>query len=195
MTAPKPFRQDIRQWKTLAEFTGHLAAHDPRIAPWAQGAVIHHTWIPTAASWRGRATMDGLVRWYRDEVVWVDASGRKHKGGWEAGPHLILAWGSPNPANDGIWQLSPLNLPGVHAGLWNKTHWGIEVVGNYDLGPWPPALAELVYGVTDILLRWKHIRPSIATVRGHRECGSKKTCPGTAIDMHQVRAELARRAA
>jgi hypothetical protein len=192
VTAQKPFRADIRQWKTLAAFTGHLAAHDPRIAPWAHGLVLHHTWVPTAEQWRGRRSVNGLVRWYRDQVPWEDKQGNLRHG-WEAGPHLFVVDGSLDPRWDGIWQLTPLNEPGVHAGAWNRTHWGVEVVGDYDDHPWPPKLAELVYGVCDILLRWRHIRPTLASVRGHRECGSPKSCPGWQINMDAVRAELQRR--
>ena len=34
------FVADVRQWKSVAEFTAHLVAHNPTIAPWAQGEVI-----------------------------------------------------------------------------------------------------------------------------------------------------------
>jgi hypothetical protein len=54
-------------------------------------------------------------------------------------------------------------------------------------------VAELVYGVSVVLLRWKRLGVTTTSVKGHRECLPNKSCPGRAIDMDIVRAELARR--
>lgn len=188
----KPFRCDIRQWRSAAALATHLGHYDPGIASWAQGVTIHHTYSPIAAQWHGQRSMDALKRYYRDSVEWVDEHGTKRRG-WDAGPHLFLVSGAPDWRDDGIWQLTALNEQGVHAGAYNHTHWGIEVVGDFDHAPWPPLLAETVYSTAAILLRWRSLRPSLASVRGHRECNSPKTCPGTAINMDAVRRELVKR--
>ena len=47
------------------------------------------------------------------------------KLGWSAGPHLFTD-------EDQIFGLSPLTRPGTHARSYNRTHIGIEVLGNYD---------------------------------------------------------------
>lgn len=166
-----PFAADIRHWPNAAALAAHLAQYDPAICAWVAGLTIHHTIIPTAAQWRGHATMEGLKTFYSDK-------------GWDAGPHLFIA-------PDGIWQLTPLNEPGIHAGRCNADHWGIEVCGNYDAAPWPPALAELVYGTLAALFRWRGL--SADALNGHRDCNSPKTCPGRAIQLPAVRAELAKR--
>lgn len=169
---------DQRQWRTVADLQRHLAAHDPAIAPWARGVVLHHTWKPTLSQWRGAATMASMARYYEGL-------------GWDRGPHLFIAVGSRRPDDDGIWQMTPLNLVGIHAGSANRWAWGIEVVGNYDVAPWSPAMMDMVKGATLALMAWRGIAVSRQTLIGHREVPSPKTCPGSRIDMDMVRAIFA----
>lgn len=170
-------RHDIRQWQTPHDFQAHLMKYDPGIASWAKGIVVHHTYKPTPATFQGRRTMEGLVNYYTTL-------------GWPAGPHLFIATGCRNPEHDGIWQLTALNEKGVHAGLCNSWTWGIEVVGNYDTVPWSPVTEYYVLAVMDSLTRWGGINITADTIKGHRDCGSPKTCPGKAIDMSTVRKHL-----
>ncbi len=169
---PKPFAADIRSWLHGADLAAHLAKHDPQICRWVKGVTIHHTISPTLAQWQGRRSMTSLLGFYRDVR------------GWSAGPHLFI---TPSA----IWQLTPLNVPGIHGNLCNATHWGIEVVGSYDLFPWPAAVAEQVYGTLAALLKWTGLRAD--RINGHRDCGSPKTCPGRAIKIEAVRVEVMRR--
>lgn len=171
------FSVQIEHWHSIRQFKEHLAKHSPAVASWASGVVIHHTWKPTVAQWQGRATMDGIVQYYKNK-------------GWTSAPHLFVVSGSPSFDNDGIWQLTPLNMAGTHAGAWNSTHWGIEVVGNYDDVAWSPALRALVVDTTATLLAWRGVPFKTATVLGHRETGSKKSCPGRKIDMYDVRSQI-----
>ena len=171
------FEYAIEHWRNTDEFSKHLFNHSPQVASWAQGVVIHHTWKPEPSGWIGRQTLDGIRRYYE-------------KKDWNAGPHLFIVVGSPNPMNDGIWQLTPLNLKGIHSGAWNSTHWGIEVVGNYDSLPWSDELRPLVYGTVLTLFAWHGITANRKSIVGHRETGSRKTCPGKSIDMNRVRLEI-----
>lgn len=166
-----PFAADIRHWPTAAALAAHLAQYDPAICSWVAGLTLHHTYRPTVAQWRGYSSMIGMRDFYIGK-------------GWSAGPHLYVA-------PDGVWQLSPLNLEGVHATVCNKNRWGVEVVGDYDAAPWSQSLAELVYGTLAALFRWRGL--SADRLNGHRDCNSPKTCPGRAIQLPAVRAELARR--
>lgn len=170
-------------WQTVHYKTldAYLQALLPFKKPaWIKGITIHHSAIPTRAQWRGFSTMEGTKQYYIAK-------------GWSAGPHLFLAALTPNPANNGIWAGTPLAVPGIHAGACNSDHIGIEVIGAYDVEPWPYEVSELVYGVTVALMRWAKIVP--ARVQGHRECLNNKSCPGRAIDMNRVRVELKRRLA
>lgn len=171
------FDADIRQWHTWEQFRGFLFEHNRGICRWVSGAVIHHTYKPVPSQWRGMVTMNALQRYYQQL-------------GWSAGPHLFICAGAPNPADDGIWQLTPLNLRGIHAGVCNSTKWGIEVVGNYDQTPWSPATNALVTHAIRALFDWRELDTTPKTVKGHRDCNSPKSCPGTAINLNFVRREI-----
>jgi hypothetical protein len=174
------FAWQIEHWSTPAEFAAHLARHDPAVAPWAQGVTIHHTYRPLPLQWQGRRSMEALADFYENTK------------GWDAGPHLFLCSGAPDARNDGIWQGTPLNMVGVHGGLCNAHLWGIEVVGDYDRAPWPAPVADLVYGVSGALFRWRGLAAvTPQSVKGHRECPSTKTCPGASIDLDLFRTQLA----
>jgi hypothetical protein len=165
------FRADIRQWPTVADFAAHLARHDPAVCAWVQKIVIHHTVIPLPHQWIGLAKMRGLRNYYRGL-------------GWDSGPHLFVCAGARDPDDDGIFQLTAMSERAVHANACNPDGLGIEVVGRYDAAPWPPPVEQLVVGVVRALRQWQ--RRPVAIV-GHRDCGSKKSCPGRAIDLDRLR--------
>lgn len=169
------FAIDIRQWKTVAEFKAHLAAHDPAICNWVQGLVVHHTWRPTQSQWRGRASVEGLKTFYENQ-----------NPPWDSGPHLFIATGSPNPADDGIWQMTPLNMQGTHARQCNPTTWGMEVVGDYMEQPWSTATRNLAVGAVSSLFQWRGLTVTEQSLKGHRDC-NKTSCPGDAINLDDVR--------
>jgi len=176
------FDAQCEHWRTAEQFRAHLAKHSPEVASWAKGAVIHHTWKPEVSQWRGQSTYNGILNYYKAKVPQ-----------WTSAPHLFIVTGSPDPLNDGIWQMTPLNLKGTHAGAWNSSHWGIEVVGNYDSQTWSDSTKTLVYDAVIALFMWKSITVNRQSVVGHRETGSKKTCPGKSINMNTVRHELQQR--
>lgn len=170
-------------WQTIHYPTldAYLQALLPFHTPsWIKGITLHHSAVPTRAQWHGQSTMENTKQFYI-------------KKGWSAGPHLFLAALTPDRRNDGIWAGTPLAVTGIHAGGCNVDHIGIEVVGDYDQEPWPFAVSELAYGTTVALMRWAKLTP--AHVQGHRECLNNKSCPGRAINMDRVRAELGRRLA
>lgn len=172
-----PFACQIEHWPTVVAFAAHLARHNPLLTNyWTQKIVLHHTVKPTPAQWRGYHSMANLARYYRDTMR------------WPSGPHLFVCHGAPNPADNGIWQLTPLNAQGTHAGVCNRDGIGIEVVGRYDDAPWPPVTRQLVLATVRALLTWRGL--PVSAVVGHRDCGSRKSCPGRAIDLDAVRAAL-----
>lgn len=142
--------------------------------------VLHHTWKPTKASWRGLNTIKGLKNYYEGL-------------GWQAGPHLFVA-------EDGIWLFTDMYKVGIHAGTANA-RWlkngkifrgfsgptgakllgysiGIEVVGNYDQTPWTGETKKNALCVLSTLRSSLGI--DIADIGFHREF-SAKSCPGNAI--------------
>jgi hypothetical protein len=173
------FLLDVRHWKTVEQFADHVRAYDPQqtlpFSRTAIGVVYHHTYRPLPEQWIGARSVESIARFYR------------RRWGWGAGPHLFIVHGSPDPNHDGIWQMTPLNERGIHAGSCNERHYGLEVVGDYDREPWPEPVERLAIGTGAVLLDWLSAPIDRQTVKGHRDCGSDKTCPGRAIDMDNVR--------
>lgn len=165
------FRSDIKNLGTAEQFVQYLSQYDPKIAPWARAVTIHHTYKPEESQWQGEKTLKSIRRYYESL-------------GWDSGPHLFLA-------PDGIWQLTALNETGIHAGRANSFSWGIEVVGFFDERDWSAEQRQTVYAVTAALLSWRSLQSSYDTLRGHREWGSLKTCPGKMINMDKVRSDVA----
>lgn len=165
------FRSDIKNLGDHHAFTAYLSQYDPKIAPWARAVTLHHTYRPDEQQWRGERTLRAIQKYYESL-------------GWDSGPHLFIA-------PDGIWQLTALNETGIHVNrAVNRMSWGVEVVGYFDHRDWTPELRETVYAVTKTLLQWRSIPVSYDTLRGHREWGSPKTCPGTMINMDTVRSDI-----
>lgn len=153
--------------------------------------VIHHTWRPTKAEWKGASTLEG-VRLYYEGL------------GWTAGPHLFVS-------ENLIWLFTPMNQVGIHAGNGNAV-WerlgkeyrgfkgpvgsrlksysiGIEVVGDYDAAPWTGKTKDNALTTIKVLMSVLGI--STENVRLHRDF-SQKSCPGWAITKDWLGAELAK---
>ena len=179
--AQSSFSWDGRKINNIAEFKAYLATLK---APyWFKGICVHHTFSPTAAQWHGATTMNGLRKYYREDVQWRDSKGNLQRG-WSAAPHIFNA-------PDGFWIGTPVNEIGIHAGAFNSSFIGIETVGNFDNQPMPDKTRHDLFELIIALFQWKGIQTvSIDTVRGHRECGSPKSCPGRMIDMNQLRRDL-----
>lgn len=153
------------------EFRRYVRAVD---LSWAVGVTMHHTAVPDLAQRpHGFVAqhMENLRHYYGTEL------------GWSAGPHLFAD-------DDQIWGLSPLDRPGVHARSFNRTHIGIEVLGNYDREDpfegrgqrcWETA-AQAVAALLDAA-EW-----DTSAINGHRDDpATAKTCPGTKIDLSVFR--------
>jgi hypothetical protein len=153
--------------------------------------VIHHTWKPTKAQWKGESSILGLKRYYEGK-------------NWPAGPHLFIA-------EDGIWLFTDLAEVGIHAGKGNAT-WknlatgglikgyvsssrykllnysiGIEVVGNYDNKIWTGQTYKNTLSTIKILMN--HLDISKSKIYFHRDFSSK-TCPGKAISKNWLNLEI-----
>lgn len=167
----RPFAWQPINFKSVADFREFVAIND---ISWAKGATLHHTWRPTRAQWHGMATMNGMKKTFLEN----------EEGTWDSGPNLFIA-------PDGIWQGTPITRSGIHAGKCNKDHLGIEIVGDYDVEPWPAQVQAVVFGVVDVILDKLDLDVTTESVNGHRECLHNKTCPGKMIDLDEVRHAIA----
>lgn len=157
------FASDIRQFRSATDLAAYLATLP--VPSWPKGSVYHNTYRPTEAQWNGAATMRNM------EAEYI------HRD-WSAGPHFYLAFGSPDPRNDGIWQMTSPTLPGIHAGDCNKNRFGIEVVGDFARKVPSAAQQQLLIDTLAALHRWARIGPSLIA---HRDCMANRTCPGDAF--------------
>jgi hypothetical protein len=93
--------------------------------------------------------------------------------GWQGGPHLILT-------DREIWTGNPLWLKGTHSPSWNATFWGMEMAGDFDIEPFPPALRALATHALAALYSLLGHEPSASTFHLHKEdpATMHKRCPG-----------------
>jgi len=136
--------------------------------------VLHHTWRPTVAQWRGLTSMRGMQRYFAGL-------------GWTAAPHLFAA-------PDGIWLFTPLREIGVHAGRGNGSFskgWytiGLEMVGDYDQERPSGAVWEHTLAILGGLSIRLNIPPT-KLLKFHRDYSSK-SCPGRAVTPAWVAGEV-----
>lgn len=172
------FNSINRQFKTLADFTAWLATLPP--PAWHPiGSTYHNTYRPTVAQWRGLASMQSMQAGYVAK-------------GWSSGPHCYLALGSPNPADDGVFVMTPPRDPGTHSPSCNSGahgRFGVECVGDYNSQAPTRALQDLLVGVVAALHRYARLGPDL---NAHRDC-DPRTCPGDAF--YALKPELQQRLA
>ncbi len=135
---------------------------------WCKGVTLHHTAGPSLAQ-----RPDGLTAQHMENIKYHYLKERE----WKTGPHLFVD-------DIRINGLTPLQLPGTHAVSFNRTHIGIEVLGDYDsespstgrgLTCWMHAAL-----VTADLLRWLDL--GAEAVNFHRDDPrTSKTCPGRLV--------------
>lgn len=105
--------EDIGQVYDVESLTEHLRGVD---LSWADGVTIHHTAYPNLAM-RPKGFTVQLIR--------NAAYGYKHNRGFSSGPHLFVD-------EDQAFGMCPLGRPGVHAASFNKSHVGVELLGDFD---------------------------------------------------------------
>jgi len=163
---------------SIAEFKDYVEKFNfGKIPP--DKIVLHHTWKPTKATWKGEVTLFGIKNYYE-------------KKGWKSGPHLFIA-------DDGIWLFTSMYDVGTHAGAGNSTRskWGrlkgysigIEVVGDYDTGRWEGKTKSNTFAAIKFLMKQLNLKND--DVQFHNEFSSK-TCPGSAIKKDWIFRELQR---
>jgi hypothetical protein len=156
----------ILHFRTPEDFGAYLSHLAPPI--WFQKVAIHHTEIPTVASWRGRRTMDGMLNFYQSK-------------GWRSYPHIYIG-------PDGIWQMNNVLLRGTHTNAANPYSIAIEVVGNYNNDVWKEPIYSYTLDTILLLQRWKKLH--MGDIILHRSYNSAKTCPGSAIGYDWIQRQL-----
>jgi hypothetical protein len=134
--------------------------------------VLHHTWSPTVAQYRGQATWTGIRNYHVHERGWSDIG--YHYG---IGPDST------------VWKLRPATKSGAHVLNRNQHTIGVAMVGNFDVEDPERNGLEMAARVVGLLVARYQLKPE--NIRFHREFADK-TCPGTRLDLAQFRLRVAR---
>lgn len=133
-------------------------------------ATTTHIVIHTSAGSRD-GTADSIRRHHVEVNGWSDIGYHfviRHDGAVEAGRRV--------------------DLVGAHALGYNDRSIGVCFAGHHDHEPWSPEATES--GVRLIATLCTTYDVPVDRVLGHRETGARKTCPGTMVDMDDVRARV-----
>lgn len=99
---------------TVKEFEEYLKTIGKQ--GWVKRIVLHNTASPSLAQRKNGVLtaqhIKNLHNYYQNK-------------GWSGGPHLFID-------AEGIWVFNPLDDPGVHSPSYNKSAWGVEMLGNYE---------------------------------------------------------------
>lgn len=106
-----------------------------------RGCVLHNTFLPNLAmvdDYLAGTNVHGrnakLKKWTFDQLIdnwWQSYIKMK----WAAGPHLFIN-------RDKIWTATPLWMKETHSPSYNSTHWGIEMVGDFDTEAFPDDIRD-----------------------------------------------------
>lgn len=136
--------------------------------------ILHHTFKPTIAQFNERP----------DGAYWMRVIDRYHRlKGWAGiGYHFVIT-------PDGLIYIGrDLNTSGAHTRGQNSKAIGVCLLGNFDEEtPTEPQWSSMKF-----LLCWLHHRFTIpiSELRFHNEFATK-TCPGSRLDLHAIRAVIA----
>ena len=141
---------------------------------------LHHTGAPSLATRPDGLTdqhLQNLLNYYQNEL------------GWSGAPHLFV-----DDREDGIIVFQRLEKRGVHAVSFNRSSWGIEMLGEYDSEEFNSGRGAKVRdnSVKAIALLNKRIAASPESLRFHRDDPqTTKTCPGLKVQKADIVARVA----
>lgn len=141
----------------------------PKMGAWRpRGVVLHNTglnphWTADVSNLRAIQLMKNT------SVTWASPP-----NSWSSGPHLMIG------KNGYIVASTPLWIRGTHSPSFNFTHWGIEMVGDYDIEQFPDAQCSAVVSVIKALMQMLGHEINSDTFKLHKEDPKTKHkhCPG-----------------
>ena len=139
----------------------------PRTPRRVDEVILHHTWSPTAAQYRGQATWDGIRNYHMNVRGWSDI-----------GYHLGVG-----PDNT-VWLLRPIHRGGGHCLNHNAHSVGVAIIGNFDVeDPYANGLDMAAQVCAAVCNRYLLESTDIFF---HRDFADK-TCPGTRVKRDDFR--------
>jgi Putative peptidoglycan binding domain/N-acetylmuramoyl-L-alanine amidase len=174
----------------IAEFRAHLAGL--ALGEWRPSfPTLHNTGVPSLAQW--------LAMGATPQERWAGNLNHYYEGmGWHAGPHLVVC-------PDYVWALCDLTKSGVSVSCWNSETFGIEMVGNYEVGGDDFASgdgakvrdnAAAVLAALNEKFRWGDLGDFALGARGlhfHHDCArDHHACPGSKVTKPDLLARIRR---
>lgn len=153
----------------FAEFEQHL--NNLKMPRKIDEVIIHHTEAPTAAQYRGLATIQGVRRYHMEVRGWSDN-----------GYHIMVG------PNGDIWLCRPLEREGAHCLGHNARSVGVAYVANFDKED-PRAYGGLLTGQRVVAAVLARFGLGVERIHFHREFADK-TCPGMKLDLTAYRKEV-----
>lgn len=147
------------------EFESYVSSFRWRTLGWKpKGITVHHTASPSL-----KQRPKGLTITHIGNIEDFYQS-----RGWSSGPHFFID-------QNGIWAFTPMNIRGIHAKSFNRTHLGIEMLGDYDSEePDDQVMYNTQLCIVTIL---RKLKLTSKNVNFHRDDPrTDKSCPGKNID-------------
>ena len=154
---------------SMAQFRAHLDTIKPTRG--IREIVVHHTWSPDAAGYRGIETVRAVRRYHVEVRGWSDN-----------GYHVMIG---PNGA---IFLCRPIERQGAHTAGRNAHSIGVSFIANFDRDE-PGSYAGLRAGRDVVAALLERFELGATAIRFHREFANK-TCPGLKLGLGEFRREV-----
>jgi len=188
---------------TMEEFGAWLRSQRPGHGT-VKATVLHHTWNPTAAMFRGRSTIEGIRRFHQSRG-WSDIGANAY-----ACPDGTVITG--RPLTEGNWSHALISRADVEAEakalagggkskltsndklFFNHVGFGLETVANFDEEPIHSGPSGVSYETALRVMTIVHTVYHLPASRlfFHRDVADK-SCPGAHVHRADFRTELDRR--
>ena len=153
---------------TIEEFRREL--REATIGRRVDEVVVHHTWSPTAAQYRGIETVKGVRRYHMEVRGWSNN-----------GYHVMIG-------PDGrIFLCRPLSRAGAHVAGRNAHTVGVSFIANFDSED-PRDHRGMRAGLQVVAALLERFDLAPTAIRFHREF-APKTCPGLKLSLAGFRRE------
>jgi len=156
---------------TMEQFRAHL--DNITVSRGIDEVVVHHTWRPTAADYRGIETVRGVRRYHTDVREWSDN-----------GYHVMIG---PDGA---IFLCRPMERSGAHVAGRTAHTIGVSFIANFDQDE-PTEYGGMQAGMQAIAAIMDRFELDDRDLRFHREF-APKTCPGLKLGLASFRGEVTR---
>lgn len=160
---------------TAAAFRDYLVGQ--QFTNWRPSNIcLHNTASPNLAQWNATVAGDDPLADARQRLLNLTSY---YQGlGWQGQPHLYIT-------DKLIIVGNPLNKRGTHSTCFNATHWGIEMVGDFNAEPFNPAIRDLTVQAIAVMCSVSGIDPALLNF--HKDCtADQHDCPGKFVVKPEV---------